>query len=438
MLAKVQRFIEENHLLINNDRPVIVGVSGGSDSVALLDILHKSGFKCIISHCNFHLRMEESNHDYSFVLTLASKYQLPIETIDFETIKYADDNNISIEMAARELRYSWFEKLKVKYDAQAIVTGHHADDNIETILLNLSRGTGLKGLTGMPLRNGNVVRPLLSSSRSEIRQYINENDLQFVEDSTNSSTEIIRNKIRHQLIPLIEEINPAFRSTILQTREHLQGSYLIYQTEIDRQKNEMMAISDNKVKISIHKIKQHPQKETVLYEMLKDYQFHPDQILQICESLNGTAGKLFYSSGYALLRDRDNLIIQPLDKTIIRSGLVDAHKSSGIRMRFFRKEKDFCFSKTQQIVHLDADKVKLPLTQRKWQPADYFFPLGMKQKKKISDFLIDTKIDRFEKENIQVLVSDGQIVWVMGLRIDERYKVTEETQQIMEITISDR
>lgn len=437
MLAKVQRFIEENHLLINNDRPVIVGVSGGSDSVALLDILHKSGFKCIISHCNFHLRMEESNRDYSFVLTLANKYQLPVETIDFKTIKYAEENNISIEMAARELRYTWFEKLMTKYNGQAIATGHHADDNIETILLNLSRGTGLKGLTGMPLRNGNVVRPLLSSSRSEIRQYINENDLQFVEDSTNSSTEIIRNKIRHQLIPLMEEINPAFRSSILQTREHLQGSYLIYQTEIDHLKNEMITTYDNKVKISINRLKQHPQKETVLYEMLKGYQFHPDQILQICESLDGTAGKLFYSSGYALLRDRDDLIIQPLNKTIIRSNLTDIHAPYGIKMRVFTKEKDFSFSKTQQIVHLDADKVKLPLTQRKWQPADYFFPLGMKQKKKLSDFLIDTKIDRFEKENVQVLISEGQIVWVMGLRIDERYKVTDATQQIIELAISD-
>lgn len=436
MLGKVQRFIDENQLLIQNNQTVIVGVSGGSDSVVLLDILHKSGFKCLIAHCNFHLRMEESNRDYSFVLTLASKYQLPIETIDFETIKYSNDHSISIEMAARKLRYSWFEKLMVKYNAQAIATGHHADDNIETILLNLSRGTGLKGLTGMPVRNGNIVRPLLSSSRSEIKQYIDENNLQFVEDSTNSSTEIIRNKIRHQLIPLIEEINPAFRSTILQTREHLQGSYLIYQTEIDRQKNEMMAISDNKVKISIHKIKQHPQKETVLYEMLKDYQFHPDQITQICESLNGTAGKLFYSSGYALLRDRDDLIIQPLDPTIIRSGLTDTHEPSGIKIRLFTKEKDFSFSKTQQIVHLDADKVKLPLKQRKWQAADYFFPLGMKQKKKLSDFLIDTKIDRFEKENVQVLTSEGQIVWVIGFRIDERYKVTETTKQIIELVIN--
>ncbi|MEA4936879.1 MAG: tRNA lysidine(34) synthetase TilS [Paludibacter sp.] len=438
MLEKVQKFIDENHLLINNNKPVIVGVSGGSDSVVLLDILHKSGYKCIIAHCNFHLRMEESERDNKFVLTLSSRYQLPVQTIDFKTIEHAEKNNISIEMAARELRYSWFEKLLVEHDAQAIAVGHHADDNIETILLNLSRGTGIKGLIGMPLRNGNVIRPLLSSSRREIKHYIKENRLIFVEDSTNASTDIIRNKIRHQLIPLMEEINPAFRSSMMQTRINLEGAYNIFQTEIKRLKNEIISLSDNKIRININTIKQHPDKETLLFEILKEYQFHPDQIIQISDSLNSTSGKLFFSSRYALLRDRNDLIIQPLDKTIMKSDPSFGHEPvTYLEIRTFQKEKNFEFSRNHQLVHLDADKVILPLTQRKWQAADYFFPLGMKRKKKISDFLIDEKIDRFEKENVQVLTSEGQIVWVIGLRMDDRYKVTDETQQIMEIVIND-
>ena len=437
MLEKVRRFIEKNHLLSNNDQPVIVGVSGGSDSVVLLDLLQKLGYKCIIAHCNFHLRMEESNRDEEFVLTLSNTYNTPIQTVDFKTLEYAEKHRISVEMAARELRYKWFEEILKKYDAQAIAVGHHSDDDIETILLNLARGTGLKGLTGMPVRNGDIVRPLLATSREEIRNYIAENNLAFVEDSTNLSTDIIRNKIRHQLIPLMEELNPAFRSTMLQTRENLQDTYQIFQAEINRIKNEVVSCSDNKTEVNIDKIKQYPEKETVLYELLKEYNFHPDQIRQIADSLDTTAGKLFYSPTHALLKDRESLIIQLLNKNVIKADIaLEQEQSTNLRTRIFAKDKDFKYSKSQQLIHLDADKITMPLAQRKWQAADYFYPLGMNKKKKLSDFLIDEKIDRFEKENIQVLISGGQIVWVIGLRIDDRFKVTEETQRILEIVES--
>lgn len=436
MLEKVRKFIENNHLLSNNDQPVIVGVSGGSDSVVLLDLLQKLGYKCIIAHCNFHLRMDESDRDYEFVLTLSSTYNIPIQTIDFKTIEHAEKHRISIEMAARELRYAWLEIILKKYDAQAIAVGHHADDDIETILLNLARGTGLKGLTGMPMRNGNIVRPLLATSREEIRNYIAENNLAFVEDSTNLSTDIIRNKIRHQLIPLMEEINPAFRSTMMQTRENLQDTYQIFQAEINRIKNEVVSCYDNKTEVNIDKIKQYPEKETVLYELLKEYNFHPDQIRQIADSLNTTAGKLFFSPTHALLKDRESLIIQSVNKTVNAEIALEQEQSTPLKTRIFKKDKDFKYSKSQQLIHLDADKITMPLTQRKWQAADYFYPLGMNKKKKLSDFLIDEKIDRFEKENIQVLISCGQIVWVIGLRIDDRFKVTGETQRILEIVES--
>lgn len=439
MLEKVRKFIEKNHLLSNNDQPVIVGVSGGSDSVVLLDLLQKLGYKCIIAHCNFHLRMDESDRDKEFVLILSNTYNTPIQTTDFKTLEYAEKHGISIEMAARKLRYSWFENILKKYDAQAIAVGHHSDDNIETMLLNLARGTGLKGLTGMPVRNGNIVRPLLATSRQEIRNYIMENNLAFVEDCTNSSTDIIRNKIRHQLIPLMEEINPALRSTMMQTRENLQDTYQIFQTEINRIKNEVVSFSDNKTEINIDKIKLYPQKETVLYELLKECNFHPDQIRQIADSLDTTAGKLFFSPTHVLLKDRENLIIQLISEAGIKSDMtIEPEQPTLLETRVFRKEKDFEFSKNQKLIHLDADKITLPLTQRRWQAADYFFPLGMKQKKKLSDFLIDEKIDRLKKENIQVLLSDNQIVWVIGLRIDDRFKVSDETKMIIEIVMSDK
>lgn len=434
MLGKVRKFIDENQLLHLNDRPVIVGVSGGTDSVVLLDILQKLGYKCIIAHCNFHLRKEESDRDELFVRSLAEIIKIPIYTIDFETNEYATANNISIEMAARELRYSWFENLCRENDAQAIAVGHHLDDNIETMLLNLARGTGLKGLTGMPVRNSNVVRPLLDTSRNEIKQYLIENNLKYVEDGSNSSTDYVRNKIRHRLIPLMEEINPAFRQTMKQTQENLQDTYHIFQTEINRIKSEIVSSPNNRTEININMIKQYAEKETILYEMLKEYHFHPDQIRQITESLNTTTGKMFFSPTHALLRDRESLIIQLLDnitiKTVTENG---EERITQLLMRTFDKDNDFEYSKNQHVIHLDADKITLPLTQRKWQAADYFYPLGMKNKKKLSDFLIDEKIDRFEKENVQVLISGDQIVWVIGLRMDERFKVMAETRRIMEI-----
>jgi tRNA(Ile)-lysidine synthase len=438
MLGKIRKFIDENHLLLDNDRPVIVGVSGGTDSVVLLNILQKLGYKCIIAHCNFHLRNEESDSDEMFVRSLSETSKTPIYITDFETNKYASANNISIEMAARDLRYLWFENLCRENDAQAIAVGHHLDDNIETMLLNLARGTGLKGLTGMPVRNGLVVRPLLDTSRNKITQYLIENNLKYVEDGSNSSTDYVRNKIRHQLIPLMEEINPAFRQTMKKTRENLQDTYHIFQTEINRIKNEIVSSSGNKTSVNINKIQQYAVKETVLYEILKEYHFHPDQIRQITESLDTTAGKMFYSPTHALLRDRESLIIQLLDNTTINTVTENGEKpTTHLLMRTFDKDNDFEYSKNQHVVHLDADKISLPLTQRKWQPADFFFPLGMKNKKKLSDFLIDEKIDRFEKENVQVLLSGNKIVWVIGLRMDERFKVTAVTRRILEIAKSE-
>lgn len=434
MLEKVRKFIHENQLLHPNNQPVIVGVSGGTDSVVLLDLLQKLDYKCIIAHCNFNLRKDESKRDESFVRTLSKANQIPLYVIDFETNEYATTNNISIEMAARELRYSWFEKLCRENDAQAIAVGHHLDDNIETMLLNLTRGTGLKGLTGMPVRNGNIVRPLLNISRNEISQYLNENKLKFVEDGSNASTEFLRNKIRHQLIPLIEEMNPAFRQTMKQTQENLQDTYHIFQTQINRIKNETVSLSENKTAVNINKLKQYTEKETILFEILREYHFHPDQIRQISDSLDTIAGKMFFSPTHALLRDREHLIIQLLDKTAVQSVSENVkEQASQLLMRTFDKDKDFVYSKDQHVIHLDADKIVMPLTQRKWQAADYFYPLGMKNKKKLSDFLIDEKIDRFEKENVQVLLSGNQIVWVIGLRIDDRFKITAETRRILEI-----
>lgn len=437
MLQKIQKFIEDNRLLDRDGGPVIVGVSGGCDSIALLDILQKSGYQCIVAHCNFHLRTAESDRDMEFVRTLSETRGLPFYSVDFKTVKHAGEHHISIEMAARELRYSWFEKMRQEHSAQAIAVGHHLDDNIETVLLNLVRGTGLKGLTGIPVRNGKIVRPLLGSSRNEIKEYVAENKLEFVEDSTNVSTDIIRNKFRHEIIPLLEEVNPSFKNSLSQTRANLEGAYHIYNQAIKQIKQNLVVQNNNCFEVKIDKLQSFPENETILFEILKEFHFHPDQIRQVADSLNENPGKVFYSKSHRLLKDRILLLIQPVLDTINET--IDLQPGSqlteqgNLRITVFEKEENFVLSKDASLIHLDADKITLPLTIRNWKPADFFFPLGMKHKKKVSDFLIDEKINLFEKEKTQVLLSGNHIVWVVGMRIDERFKITDKTTSIIEI-----
>ncbi len=434
MLQKVDTFIQQHKLLNQEQRHVIVGFSGGGDSVALLHILTQLGYQCIAAHCNFHLRGEESDRDQKFAQSFCKALNVKFVHIDFDTQVHAQAQNISIEMAARELRYNWFEQLRKQYDAQAIASGHHLDDNIETSLLNLIRGTGLKGLTGMPMKNGYIVRPLLACTQAEIQSYLQAHQLNFVTDSTNLETDFVRNKIRHQLIPLMESINAEFRKTAANTLQILAETYDIFQEHISTIRDEICIREKEQLKIDVTKLKQFAHPHTILYEILKDFNFNPAQIRQINEALDAESGKNFYSKSHCALKDRNFIIVQPMDIQLVddKSDLTLA-SANNIAFEIFEVDEQFTISRDRYKVHLDAEKLSFPLKVRTWQAGDYFYPLGMKGKKKLSDFFIDLKINLFDKAKVQVVVSGEDIVWVVGWRLDERFKVSATTKSVVEI-----
>ncbi len=441
MQQKVESYIRK-HQLLTHDKPVIVGVSGGTDSVVLLHVLISLGYDCIIAHCNFHLRMEESDRDTEFVRNLAVEYKNTIHCIDFDTIKYAEDNKISIEMAARELRYNWFEELRVKFDAQAVAVAHHADDDIETLLLNLVRGTGIRGMKGISNRNKNVVRPLLFLTREQIESYLILHNLDHVEDSTNDSIDYKRNKIRNEVLPILEEINPSIRETLYKTLQYFEGSLTIYQQAIDQIEKMVVHKSADIIKLDIDAILQQADVPTVMYELLYPYGFTSATIEQITALLDGESGKVFYSESHRLIKDRKYLIISAKgvnEQNEIFISQAENEISYPIRLNINKLsiDENFKISKEPNKVHLDALKLTFPLVIRHWKEGDSFVPFGMKNHKKLSDFFIDNKLSLLEKEQTLILQSGDEIVWIIGLRTDDRFKVTSETKEVIELIISD-
>ncbi|GAO27616.1 tRNA(Ile)-lysidine synthetase [Geofilum rubicundum JCM 15548] len=375
---------------------ILVGISGGADSVALLHLLLQNGFPCVAAHCNFSLRGEESDEDERFVKDLCHRWKVEWHTIKFDTRAHSKAHKLSIEMAARELRYQWFEQLLDQTDTKFLATGHHGSDAIETFFLNLVRGTGIKGLTGISWRNKHIIRPLLAASAGEVLDYCQSNELVFRTDSSNLETHYQRNKIRHQIVPLLEELNPSFFETMQNNMTHLREAGQVFASEIQRVKEEMVAETENALLIPIRLISEHPQKYTMLYEILRPYGF-PGQITgSIIESLNGIPGKQFFSATHRLVIDRFNLILVPQDLAEAETYTIEGGQAAidhplQITLRTFEKPGDYRFSKDLWKAHLDADLIDFPLTIRKMQPGDKFQPLGMQQFKKISDFFCRPK-----------------------------------------------
>jgi len=438
ILKKVELYIEKNKLLFHKKGEVLVGVSGGRDSVALLDILIKLGYRCTVAHCNFHLRGEESDRDEKFVQQLSFNLNIPYYSVDFDTVNYAKQKNISIEMAARELRYSWFTSLAEKINAQAIAIAHHADDNVETLLMHLVRGTGLKGLTGISPKNGLIVRPLLCCTRNEINEYIKNNNLSFIEDSTNQSVDFQRNKIRLQVIPLLEEINPSVKKVLSESIERFSEINTFYENAIEKIKKQLLTVDNDQLKINIDLLCKQASPKTILFEILHPYGFNESIVQDIEKHLHDESGKIFYSPTHYLIKDRKYLIISNKIKKNETTFFItenDSEISFPIQLSITRKKKEqnFVISKDNRIIQIDASLIQYPLTLRRWTNGDTFFPFGMNRQKKLSDFFIDQKLNLKQKAETWLLLSQNQIVWVVGLRLDNRFKITESTQEVLEI-----
>ena len=437
MKEQIQQYIIQ-HQLLSGEKPVVVGISGGADSVALLHILVSLGYKCIAAHCNFNLRGDESFRDEQFTIDFTKRLQVPLCKISFETNKYAQENRLSVEMAARELRYRWFEELLNTYDADAVAVAHHRDDSVETLLINLTRGSGLTGLTGIKPKNGNVVRPLLCVSREDIYAYIENNGLEYVTDSSNSSDIYTRNFIRLKVIPLLEEINPSVKASLARTANHLYDASLIYNHSVEEARR--VIIQNNRLSISA--LLSFPAPATILYEMLKPYGFSRTVCESIFTVLDKDSGKIFYSPTHRLLKDRSDLLIDVLSGEDNRAYLINLEDDNvdlpvELKPEIVVIKESYQIEKDKKFAYFDFDKLSFPLVLRHWQEGDWFVPFGMKGKKKISDYFSDKKFSLFDKEKTWLLCSGQDVIWIVGERTDNRYRIEKTTKRVLKLKFID-
>ena len=413
----------------------LLAVSGGGDSVTMTHLFKECRLRFAIAHCNFHLRGNDSNEDMRFVQQMAADYGVQLFVKEFDTFSIQKKSGKSVEMVARDLRYQWFEEVGQSFDF--VVTAHHANDNAETLLLNLCRGTGLKGLTGIPARNGLYIRPLLPFTADELRQYAALHHLPFCTDRTNFSEQFHRNKIRLSVLPKLTEINPDLIHTLTQNTQHFRQQYGFYQRQIAILEQEMVSTDGENVRISIQKLSENPDKELLLYEFLKKYNFTADTARQLAQRLDGEPGKLFFSETHCLLKDRDFLIIKKKDEETTEEGITvsswEEMEKLGFSVEAHEMNGSVPFERDPNVLYVDAAKIAFPLTLRHWRTGDAFQPFGMHGMKKISDLFKDAKSNRFTKQKMWLLCCKGEIVWVVGLRSDRRFCLDPKTKTFYKI-----
>ena len=429
----------KNKLPFLKEGRLVIAISGGIDSVVLAHLCQMLDFNFALAHCNFNLRAEESNADEDFVMALGEVLNVEVFVQNFDTETYADSNKLSIQMAARELRYNWFEELATQLNFDFILTAHHADDNLETFLINFTRGTGLNGLTGIPEMNDNIVRPLLQFSRVEIEAFAIEHQIKWREDSSNSSRKYLRNKLRHEVVPVLKEINPQLLDSFKNTLNYLNDTADIVDESLNAvAKRAIVDISENGITYKVSEFQKVNNPKAYLFEMFKDFGF--TEWKDVVNLLEAETGKYVKSSSHRLIKHREFLVLTELDRLylnqesyFIEQGRQTIETSFGT-LHF--ENVDTHSNNSKEMIFIDSETIKYPLELRLWETGDMFHPIGMKGKKKVSKYLKDEKLSPVDKENTWVLVSDNEIVWIVGRRADHRYRITDKTQQILKITIT--
>jgi len=440
LLTRFVHNIVEKKLFAPTDR-LLIAVSGGLDSVVLCDLCHSAGFYFEIAHANFQLRGEDSLIDEFFVKGLSEHYRVPFHVKKFDTLAYAEHNRVSVQVAARELRYNWFNELLID-DLRYLLTAHHADDNIETVMMNFFRGTGIAGLRGMVAKHDRIVRPLLFASRKEILDHAKERKLSWREDISNASDKYSRNYFRNAIIPMVYKIYPEVEANLAHNITRFAEVNELYQQAVDLHKKKLLEFKGDEVHIPILKLKKLSPLHTILFEVIKDFGFTSHQVNDVLHIADGAQGSYVQSSSHRIIKNRKWLIIAPDNNTdkavhiVIRDGDNEVRFPGGTLTIENGFTDHINFSEDVCAAELDHRDIKFPLLLRKWKAGDYFYPLGMRKKKKISRFLIDSKLSKTEKERLYVIESDKKICWVVGMRIDERFKVTASTKKVLKFAIS--
>lgn len=452
LLQRFQQYIIDHRLFSPQDT-LLLAVSGGIDSVVLCELCKQAGFSFVIAHCNFTLRGAESERDAAFVQQLALAYNVPFFKKEFDTRAYAGSHKLSIQEAARELRYAWFtELLKSEVGAgpgtgnrqlvtgNCLVTAHHLDDNIETMLMHFFRGTGIHGLRGMLPKQGFIVRPLLFARKQELQQFATENSLRWVEDSSNAQDKYSRNYFRNQLIPLIQKIYPEAENNLASNLRRFADMELLYEQAVGLHKKKLLEYKGQEVHIPVLKLQKSQPLHSIVYEIIKEYGFTPAQADEVVRLLESESGRYVQSASHRIIKNRRWLIIAPAQTEHAQTLVIDEDESkvvfeNGALTFESLKNKDLQLINDAATALIDHATLQFPLLLRKWKKGDYFYPLGLKKKKKVARFLIDQKLSLTDKEKVWVLESNKKILWVVGLRIDDRFKITGATKQILKIQL---
>jgi len=436
MLKKFKKHIQLNFPFFK-DKKLLIAISGGLDSVVLTQLFSELNFDISLAHCNFQLREKESDLDEDFVKLLSQKMSNQIFTIKFNTKEFSKNHKLSTQIAARELRYNWFQRLIEQHNFDFVLTAHHADDNLETFLINLTRGSGLDGFTGIPKINGNIVRPLLAFSREEILTYAKANNIEWREDASNASTKYIRNKIRHQIIPVLKEINPNLLESFAKTSENLQESKQVIEDRITDISAKVIETENTILKINIKEINLLSNPKAYLHQLLKSYNFK--EWNDVYNLLSAQSGKQVFSKTHRLLKDRERLLLSRKNEDENYQEKIyfvlenDEEISSPISLTF--KDVKQKSTETKKTIHVDKELLKYPLIVRKWRNGDYLYPLGMQGKKKLSKYFKDEKFSLFEKENTWLLcTAENEIIWVINHRQDKRLSLKNTSKNILKIS----